>query len=62
MGWVTLRRAGREAQTVQLSKNTFVRILTRRSAIEDIKVGDQIIACGSVENGAFVAEIVNLSK
>ena len=59
---LTLRRAGRDAQPVQISKNTSVRVLTRLSAVEDIKVGDEIIACGSVENGEFVAESLNLSK
>jgi hypothetical protein len=47
---------------VQLSKNTSVRVRTRQSAVEDIKVGDEIIACGFVENGDFVAERINLSK
>jgi preprotein translocase subunit YajC len=59
---LTLRRVGRDAQTVQLSKNTSVRVRTRQSAVEDIKVGDEIIACGFVENGDFVAERINLSK
>jgi hypothetical protein len=59
---LTLRRAGRDAQTVQISKNISVRVRTRQSAVEDIKVGDEIIACGSVENGDFVVERINLSK
>jgi len=59
---LTLRRPGRQVKTVQLSKNTSVRVRTRQSTVEDIKVGDQIVACGSVENGGFVAKRITAYK
>jgi len=58
---LTVRRPGRDAKTVQLSQDTSVRILSRQGAISDIKEGDQIIACGLVENGP-IAKSINLFK
>lgn len=59
---LSVRRPDRDAKTVQLNKNTSVRVRTRQSAIEEIKVGDEIIVCGSVENGDSVADRVTLFK
>jgi hypothetical protein len=47
---------------VQLSKDTSVRVLTRQISIEHVKVGDGIIACGSVENGHYIAKSINVDK
>jgi len=54
---LTLQRPGKEAKTVQLSKDTSVRIQSRQGTIGDIKQGDQIIACGLVENGPVAKSI-----
>jgi hypothetical protein len=58
---LTVRRPGRDAKTAHLSQDTSVRILSRQGAISDIKEGDQIIACGLVENGP-IAKSINLFK
>jgi hypothetical protein len=55
---LTVRRPGKDAKTIQLSQDTSVRIRSRPGAISDIREGEQIIACGLVENGPVAKSII----
>ena len=59
---ITIRQPNNRTKNLQWEKETSIRKYTKQASIDEIDVGDQIVACGSIENGAFVAKRINLLK
>jgi hypothetical protein len=59
---ITIRQPNNRTKNLQWEKETSIRKYTKQTNIDEINVGDQIVACGSLENGGFVAKRINLLK
>ena len=59
---ITIRQPNNQTKRLQWEKETSIRKSTKQTSIDEIKVGDQIVACGSLANGGFVAKRINLFK
>jgi hypothetical protein len=59
---LTLQRHGQDPKTMQLSREAYVEKRGKQIGVDEIRVGDQIVACGSVESSGFVARRVTVYK
>jgi len=59
---LTLRRHGEDPKTIRLSMEAYVEKRGNQLSVDQIRVGDQIVVCGSVESSGFVARRVTVYK
>ena len=59
---VTILQSGNRTRTLQWTEGTSIREGAHQSSIDQLKMGDYIIACGSVENGILVTKRVTVIK
>ena len=57
---ITIRQPNNQTKNLQWEKETSVRKLTKQASIDEINVGNQIVACGSVTASGFVAVRINI--
>jgi len=57
---LTLRRRDKDPITMQVSKDAYVWKRGKQVGVNDIKIGDQGVACGSVTTSGFVAVRINI--
>lgn len=59
---LTLRRRDKDPITMQLSKDVYVWKRGKQVGVDEIKIGDQGVACGSATTSGFVAVRINIYK
>jgi hypothetical protein len=59
---LTLRRRDKDPITMQVGKDAYVWKRGKQVGVDEIKVGDQSVACGSVTTSGFVAARINIYK
>jgi len=59
---VTILRSANRTQTLQWTEGTSIREGAHPTSIDQLEIGDYIIACGSVENGTLVTKRVTVNK
>ena len=59
---LTLRRRVKDPITMQVGKDAYVWNRGKQVGVDEIKTGDQSVACGSVTNSAFVTARINIYK
>jgi len=58
---LTLRR-DKDPITMQVNKDTYVWKRGKQVGLDEIKIGDQGVACGSVTTSGFLAVRINIYK
>ena len=59
---LTLQRRDKDPITMRVSKNAYIWKRGKQVGVDEIKVGDQSVACGSVTTSGFVAVHINIYK
>lgn len=59
---LTLQRRDKDPVTMQVSKDASVWKRGKQVGVDEIKIGDQSVACGSVTTSGFVAVRINIDK
>jgi len=57
---LTLRRRDKDPITMQVSKDAYVWKRGKQVGVDEIEIGDQSVACGSVTTSGFVAVRINI--
>jgi hypothetical protein len=47
---------------MHVSKGAYIRKRGKRVSVDEIKIGDQSVACGSVTSRGFIADRIDISK
>ena len=47
---------------MHVSKDVYVRKRGKHVSVDEIKIGDQIVACGSVTTSGLIADRINIYK
>ena len=48
--------------TMHVSKDAYVRKRGKHVSVDEIKIGDQIVACGSMTTSGFITDRINIDK
>ena len=59
---LTLQRRDKDPITMQVSKDAHVWKRGKQVGVDEIRIGDQSVACGSVTTGGFVAVRIDIYK
>ena len=57
-----LRPRDKDPITMHVSKDAYVRKRGKHVSVDEIKIGDQSVACGSVTTRGFIADRINIDK
>ena len=57
-----LRPRDKDPITMHVSKDAYIRKRGKRVSVDEIKIGDQSVACGSVTSRGFIADRIDISK
>ena len=59
---LSLRTRDKDPITMQVSKDAYVRKRGKQVSVDEIKIGDQGVVCGSVKTSGFMADRINIDK
>jgi len=57
-----LRPRDKDPITMHVSKDAYIRKRGKRVSVDEIKIGDQSVVCGSVMTSGFIADRIDISK